>query len=201
MFGVIIPNQACLTNFNQVDATKWVISLTNELPTNEIVVFKLPNTTPIPQNAGIGIYLSDSSMSSWEFFDVLFNEKPSSLFLVPPRFGTDSTRKIIGSGQIFTNIIKSNDDKNTLYLGLSLEPRAMLESLKPNWRGHMTSMNENIATFIAKDLYQFVESFVKPMKIQNNSTIEEVLVLPMNFLEKWMKKMMEKIQSPFFWKQ
>ena len=51
---------------------------------------------------------------------------------------------------------------------------------------------------IFSDLFRFIESFVKP--VQHNN--QEVLIMPTNILEKWLKKTFQKIEmNPYFWKQ
>lgn len=92
-------------------------------------------------------------------------------------------------------------NKKVLYLGLSLEEEFSITNLQNSEKKVLNSQsntNVSVAKYLANDLFHYIESFVKPVK-QND---QEVLILPTNILDQWLKKVLHKTSTnPFFWKQ
>eukprot|EP01080_Neovahlkampfia_damariscottae_P002689 gene2689-3885_t len=193
-FGVVIPSKPVQSDFQQVSNTRWVKTVDNTIPILELCIFKLPNTPLIPEGFGIGIYLCDNTMK--EYLDSIFNDKQSVFLHVPQTFENVSKTTVDKFGQISVS-----KEKNTLYLGLSLENEFTLKNLQGSEkRVQETTSNQSatIAKSLAGDLFHFIESFVKP--VQHNN--QEVLIMPTDIIEKWLKKTYQKIQmNPYFWKK
>lgn len=94
-----------------------------------------------------------------------------------------------------------DSEKKVLFLGLSLEDETSIKNLQNSEKkvlNSQASTNVSVAKYLANDLFHYIESFVKPTK-QNN---QEVLILPTDILDKWLKKILHKTSTnPFFWKQ
>jgi hypothetical protein len=194
-----VPGRNCETNFKQMSKTRWIMELDNSVSISEVVVFKLPNTQAMPNGSVMGVYLSDQS-KNFEYLGAISNSKQSLISHVPQSFENVQKQVVNQWGSIHT--VDDNKTK-VLYLGLSLEEESTMKSMQPiESRVNQTTSSTltQMAKYLANDLFHFMESFVKPVK-QHGSTME-VLVLPMNVLDQWIKKTNNKTSAnPFFWKQ
>lgn len=103
---------------------------------------------------------------------------------------------------MFGNIQTVHDSKTKiLYVGLSLEEESTLKNLLPvEQKINQTTSSTlvSMAKYLANDLFHYLESFTKPVRQDGR----EVLILPTNVLDQWIKKTLHKTSSnPYFWKQ
>lgn len=66
MFGYIVSGRFPQTNAKQVTDTNFVFSIEKAGSVGHIVVF-MTGTTPLPKEAGAGVYLSWTGGQEWNF--------------------------------------------------------------------------------------------------------------------------------------
>ncbi|KAL0484887.1 OPI10 [Acrasis kona] len=193
MFGALIPGQALNVQFQQIEQTRWMLTVPNQpsKPISQIAVFLLPNGQQIPAGFGCAVYLSDASQN-FEYFGCLLNEDPSKIFSVPSTFNDTSNNTLFGSMQ--------SNQQGVLYIGITLEKIENLQNLEgTNFQRQQKEANNTVglAQFIADDLFKFLQSFVRP----DNSN-KDILVLPTNAIDSWLQKFTNKLRvDPNFWKK
>lgn len=86
-----------------------------------------------------------------------------------------------------------------LHIGIALEPIETLQNLE---QGHMRAEQNqsnqvaSLVQYLARNLFNFMTSFTRTLDNR------EMIVLPTNALDTWMRKMNTKLQNdPYFWKR
>jgi hypothetical protein len=190
MFGAIVPNHtSIITNFQKVSDTRFALAIPHgNTPIQSLVVCLQPNQQ-IPQNYGCSIYLSDNGQN-WEYMGCLLNNRPSALVNPPLSYDTQQQQSQFGSFQ--------QQQQNTLYVGISLESLDTLKNLEQDQiRNEQREANQivSLAKYLAQNLFNYMTSYIRTFENR------EMIVLPTNALDTWMKKIMTRLQNdPYFWK-
>jgi hypothetical protein len=89
-------------------------------------------------------------------------------------------------------------------VGITLEKIDTIQNLEGNnlrRQQHEANNTTGLAQFIAGDLFQYLQSFVRP-SYQVPQTSGDVICMPTNALDAWMNKFTHKLRvDPNFWKK
>eukprot|EP01088_Endostelium_zonatum_P002396 TRINITY_DN12940_c0_g1_i1.p1 TRINITY_DN12940_c0_g1~~TRINITY_DN12940_c0_g1_i1.p1 ORF type:complete len:187 (+),score=20.44 TRINITY_DN12940_c0_g1_i1:190-750(+) len=170
-FGVIVPGRPLLSQFAQVEPTKWLTEITQA---NTIRSMTVILTQPI-SNPGlvISVYISPPPYNEWVYLGHMSNQSPSQTFdLLWPR--------------------KYQQNVFTAQVGFIVESAENITSkVSPFSREEEYKM---FIKFIGDDLFLYLESFNK------RSDNGEFLLLPTKALDMWYEKFQNKFKrDPFFW--
>lgn len=167
MFGLIIPGLPAFTSFPQIAPTQWTIDLPNPGTINNFTFYL---TEPLPANCAVALSSSfPPTFSAIEFIGAVANERPSDIFntswsLQPERAACSVVKLLISIEEIGT-----------------IAP--LVEARK------QTDIRQMYAKKVALNLFRFMESFN-----QNTGQYGEMLVVPMDILDKWLLKFEHKFK-------
>ena len=173
MFCCILPGYPPQHGFQQVDASKWAIQFQLPLKSDQMVVF-LTGQQPLPPTHGVAAYISKVGETSFEYLGYITNETPSAMLRIPPH-------------------LIDNLKPHALCLGLSLEAADTLLNLDAagaQQKDFYLTGKADLAKQIGQDLYNFMQSFVQ----DNPTTRNSYLMVPVNVLDKWMERLVNKIK-------
>ncbi|KAL9645262.1 hypothetical protein ABK040_002462 [Willaertia magna] len=205
MFGLIVPTCPCFMDFQQVAENRWIAQIPDRYKgqkITEMTLFILPNSPLIPQEMGFTIYLSNDAQN-WEYIDYLSSEKQSTHIHVPLSFDNTSSK----SGNLlfqnaFQNVFQQQQEQqNFIFIGLSIDSMDVINNLSLNAQQKQQleqSQVQQLVQFIAKDLFNYMSSFAKP--VQGFS--RDMLVLPTNVIDQWLQKFLQKLKhDPHIYKK
>ncbi len=212
MFSVVIPgftpaiSQFQPIGIDSVTGQAQRFGLSIPLPANFVVqslciFFALPPQQSLhqilPPTHGCSIYLSDNAQN-WEYMGCLTHAKPSILINPPLTYDSSSQNQnfsMLGQQQQ----IQQQQQQHMLHIGIALEPIETLQNLE---QGHMRAEQNqsnqvaSLVQYLARNLFNFMTSFTRTLDNR------EMIVLPTNALDTWMRKMNTKLQNdPYFWKR
>lgn len=189
-FGLIVPGGPVRTDFVPVDGTgtKFALQLTSpgDLPNpltlvNELVGFLVggPNNNNntaalvFPPNHGVLLYwqlASQQEQSGYELLGSLTQEQPSHIF----RTGWSEHDQFLSlpPGQPVT-----------ITIGLSVEPIESVQNVVTSTSRNSSSRRPLVAQTIARDLYNFMQSFDTGAASSNGQ-----MVVPQNIFERWWRR-------------
>lgn len=183
LFGCLIPGCPVLTDFTQINETKWSVPLGNA--PESIVVF-LTGVQPVPAGFAIGVYVSRIGDAVYEYVGCLTNECPSSVFRVPSSFLSVASASPVA-------------------LGLSLETLDTVRNLGVT--NSQPLEQTRAATYIAiaeritNDLHTFVCSYAKVLSSDpSDPQSEEIIYMPARWADTWKQRLLTRIQKDAaFW--
>lgn len=193
-FGVVVPGQLPITGaaFRQVSPKQWMVSIGPA--TEHFTVFMLSGNQPLPDGFGLACYLCRcEDDSSWTYVGHLLNERPSAMLKSPSDF-------------------MENHRGVPVFLGISLQPIAELQNFGRENELALQAQTraarlDNIAAKLAQDFYNFVASYSRTEERRVNednqdddchgqdTKWEEVVVLPLNWVNRWRSYITNKIQK------
>jgi hypothetical protein len=189
-FGLIVPGGPVRTDFVPVDGsgTKFALQLTSpgDLPNplilvNELVIFLVggsnndsTNTAAVlPPNHGVLLYWQlayQQEQSGYELLGSLTQEEPSHIF----RTGWSEHDQFLSlpPGQPVT-----------ITIGLSVEPIESVRNVATSTSKNSSSTRPLVAQTIARDLYNFMQSFDTGAASSNGQ-----MLVPQNIFERWWRR-------------
>lgn len=182
-FGCVIPGCAPVLVFNEIEpASRWMASL--GYAAESVVVF-LTGVFPLPEEQGLGVYISRADDGDFTYLGYLTNERPSALFHVPSSF-IEVHRGV------------------EVVLGVTLEPLDVFQNL-----GVSASVAEqqraathfHIAQKIANDLERYLLSYAKTVPAHAGGAEDgDTVMLPASWLVHWRQRLETKMQKDLaFW--
>jgi protein Hikeshi len=113
------------TEFRQVDATKFLLTLDNAQLINHIVIF-LTGSIPFQQGLGASVYLHWTNLSNdtWQLLGMISNEKPSAIFKLTKPSPLQTTMTTTTT----TLMSPSSTIPAIAEIGISVEPLTSIES-------------------------------------------------------------------------
>lgn len=169
MFGIIFPGQPVIFNFVQLSETQWTYDVPNASQANNLTFFL---QSPLPEGFALALSSSYYPYTSIEFIGAIANERPSD---------------IIHTGWGF----KQEASSNPVKLLISMEAIANIANLV--YDKSTTDIRQVYAKKVALNLFRFMESFNK------NTSQQNVLVLPLDVLDKWLLRFEAKFRlDPYF---
>nr|CAG4643488.1 EOG090X0D82 [Ilyocryptus agilis] len=197
MFGLIVSGRLVQTNFQQINATQFVIDIPDADNINHLVVF-LTGATPFPDGFGGSVYFSwpePTAPPVWDLLGFLTNAKPSNIYKITKLKRSafeGSTPSPFGLGQI---------SSHSAQIGISLEPLSQIASQSPNAITEPT----NTSTFLefaqsaVQHLFDYVASFAVSQAQMTPNPSETYI--PMSALRNWYNNFIRKLQlNPNFWR-
>ncbi|KFM59603.1 hypothetical protein X975_24179, partial [Stegodyphus mimosarum] len=123
MFAVIVSGRLVQTDFQSIDATKFVTHILDADNINHIVVF-LTGSQPFPDGVGGSVYFSwpdPNAAPSWQLLGFITNAKPSAIFRISK----------LKPEQNLTTPFGEQPISHVAQIGISIEPLAQLELQTP----------------------------------------------------------------------
>ena len=159
LFGVVIAGRPVITDFAPVGDGRCVATVASPADVSELSFFLLPHS-PVPAGHGAVLHYTCDG-AHWQALGAVTHAKPSGIFR---------------TGWAMQQALRTSA---ALQLGVALEPLEGIANLaladgageERRWLGRK----------IARDLYKFAASF-------NHSTHGDMLVVPANFIDRWIEK-------------
>lgn len=166
MLGILVPGSPIITG-GPIVSNNVVVDINNPKTVNSISMFL---TDKIPDDCGVSLYYSVPPYTSQQFIGCVCNQRPSDTF----NTGWSLNQNV--------NVY------NTIKVGAQIEKLANIEmAYKQQIK---TDVNQDFAKRVASNLYHYLDSFN-----ENKSNIQDKLVLPINCLDNWYNKFMQKYQN------
>ena len=163
MIGVVIPGSPIITG-GPITNTNVAIDVNNPNNINNITLFQ---TEMLPEGTGAAIYYSTPPYESLQFIGCVCNVRPSDVFYtgwsLNPNVNVFSQIKLLVKLDKLDNIKMAFEDKIKF------------------------DINQEFAKRVAKNLYNYLDSFN-----QNQDPSKRLLVVPINSLESWYDKFIQK---------
>ena len=167
MFGLVIPGLPVFTNFQQIAPTQWTVELPNPASINNFTFYL---TEPVQANCAVALSAAfPPAFDTIEFVGAVANEFPSDIF------NTSWSLKPDKAGCAVVRIL------------ISLEAIATIAPLVEGRK--LTDIRQMYAKKVALNLFRFMESFN-----QNTGQYGELLMVPMDILDKWLRKFEHKFK-------
>jgi hypothetical protein len=159
MIGVVIPGVPLITG-GPLTNNNVVIDVNNPKTVNNITLFQ---TEALPDDCGAALYYSVPPYESLQFIGCVCNIRPSDVFYTG--WSLNPNVNVFQQIKICVKLDKLSNLK-----------MAFEEKIK-------VDINQEFAMRVAKNLYNFLDSFN-----QNQDPNKNILVVPINTLEKWYDK-------------
>ena len=163
MIGVVIPGVPLITG-GPLTNNSVVIDVNNPKSVNNITLFQ---TEALPDDCGAALYYSVPPYESLQFIGCVCNIRPSDVF-----YTGWSLNPNVNMFQQIKICVKLDKLSN---LKMAFEEKIKVD------------INQEFAKRVAKNLYNFLDSYN-----QNQDMNKNVLIVPINTLEKWYDKFNEK---------
>ncbi|KRX04749.1 hypothetical protein PPERSA_11805 [Pseudocohnilembus persalinus] len=164
MFGIIIPGISPINQFQQIN-DMFVYDLNNPAQVQSITFFLV---NQLPQDFGVSLYYSVEPYETLQFIGAIGNARPSDTF------------------QTGFPLKPNVNEKNMIKLIIKAEKLENLKSLVEATQN--SDVYKNYAKLVAKNLYNFMLSYQENGYNQNVNNQVQNMIIPTNFLEKWMDK-------------
>eukprot|EP00818_Percolomonas_sp_WS_P004085 CAMPEP_0117450386 /NCGR_PEP_ID=MMETSP0759-20121206/8441_1 /TAXON_ID=63605 /ORGANISM="Percolomonas cosmopolitus, Strain WS" /LENGTH=246 /DNA_ID=CAMNT_0005242905 /DNA_START=8 /DNA_END=748 /DNA_ORIENTATION=+ len=214
LFGLLIPPGALISNYTQQSPTQFVFAIPKSLLSTkiqnststlysapEIIIFKFPNTQPIPSGCSIGIYYCGNEKEGFEYLGFLSEEGSSVKVRVPEIHRRDPQQQGFGQGLSQQQQshgflpVPSQEASSHFFVGLSLEPHT--ETLNKHQNSTLSSQKrqhsqiETTVKACANSIHSYLTSFVQQQG--------DKIVIPANAIDRWLQKIEKKVsQDPDF---
>ena len=163
MIGVVIPGSPIVTG-GPLTSSNLVVDVNNPKNVNNISMFL---TDRIPDDCGASLYYSVPPFQTQQFIGCVCNARPSDIFYTG--WSLDPN----------VNMYQS------IKIGVQLEK---LQNIEMAYKEKIQfDINQEFAKRLAKNLYNYLDSFN-----QNQDQNKQLLVVPLNSLENWYTKFLNK---------
>jgi hypothetical protein len=194
-FGLIISGRLVQTDFQQIDATKFITNITDADSINYIVTF-LTGSIPLPIGSCAAVYWSwpdSTNPSRWQFLGFIHNQKPSAIFKI------SQLKKLHELEQQETIMqFGANAVSHIAQVGISIEPEAsVLQQVST-----ISNKAETYFEFGKKMLENFMNyaSSFTITQAQMTPNPSETYV-PLSTVTAWFNNFQRRLeQNPNFWK-
>jgi len=197
LFGLIVPGTPVITQFSQVDATKFSLTLPcdgTRIPIPSMIreiVFFLTDPSLIPANHGIMIYWQITANSvaptatGFALLGAVSMDRPSAVF----QTGWSENSQVAD--------LLSTGAPTTITFGVSLEPLGNMQNVGA-LQTKVEQSKLHVARQIAGDLFRFMQSFDTGGAAASGS-----MVVPNNIFDRWFRRFENRFQRDpnFFLKQ
>ena len=163
MIGVVIPGSPIITG-GPLATSNLVVDVNNPKNVNNISMFL---TDRIPDDCGAALYYSVPPYQTQQFIGCVCNQRPSDIFYTG--WSLDPN----------VNMYQS------IKIGVQMEK---LQNIEMAFKEKIQfDINQEFAKRLAKNLYIYLDSFN-----QNQDQNKQLLVVPINSLENWYNKFLNK---------
>ena len=175
LWGVVAPGRPVMTNFQQIEPTKWMAELAQPGSVPEVAFFLLPSAlAQMPEGSGAVLYYAVAPhYALWNLVGTLTRDSPSGVF----RTGWPTNEQVVASP--------------VLRLGVAVESRDVVENLQSAKCANSAQSRLRWGRRVAQDLYHYLQSYARPAAAAAAATAgraEEFLVMPVNVLDRWMQR-------------
>lgn len=191
LFGIIVSGRLVQTDFQPVDAGKFLITIPSPESINHIVVF-LTGTQPLPLEVGASVYFSwpdPVSPPTWQYLGYISNDKPSAIFRIT-KLKASSPTNTFG----FTQPIVAQYAQ----IGISCEPLAQIQQLTADISVNPIAA-DTVLTYAAKtaeNLFNYTCSFARTLLTDTNEQF-----VPLSIIHQWYQNFIRRLeQDPNFLK-
>ncbi|KAH9517538.1 hypothetical protein DERF_008208 [Dermatophagoides farinae] len=212
-FAVIVSGRLVQTDFQQVEPSKFLITIPNADAINHIVVF-LTGMVPLPADMAGAVFFSfpdPSSPPSWIYLGYICNEKPSAIFKINKlkQMTTGSSGLVAaaggGGGGSFGYV--QPIISHVAQIGISIESKISVAQMTADPSTMTTADSgtklEQFATKMAENLYNYCSSFSNSLQLfaTNIGANPNQQLVPLSTINDWYGKFMRNFkQNPDFWK-
>ncbi|OTF73529.1 hypothetical protein BLA29_002235, partial [Euroglyphus maynei] len=194
------------TDFQQVEASKFLITIPNADSINHVVVF-LTGMVPLPADMAGAVFFSfpdPSSPPSWIYLGYICNEKPSAIFKINKlkKMTTGNLVAAAGGGSFgYAQSIISH----VAQIGISVESKISVAQMiaDTSIMADSGTKFEQFATKMAENLYNYCASFSNCLQFlaTNAAANPNQQLVPLSTINDWYSKFMRNFkQNPDFWK-
>ena len=163
MIGVVIPGSPIITG-GPLTTSNLVVDVNNPKNVNNISMFL---TDRIPDDCGAALYYSVPPFQTQQFIGCVCNQRPSDVFYT--------------GWSLDPNV----NMYQTIKIGVQMEK---LQNIEMAFKEKIQfDINQEFAKRLAKNLYNYLDSFN-----QNQDQSKQILVVPLNTLENWYTKFLNK---------
>merc|ERR1719152_557444 len=154
-------------SFQQVADNRWVITLEQETPVDEVACFI---SQPLQPGTALGCHIASAPFTTWHYLGAITTASPSSVF---------KTRYVWSAADAVPTHVQ---------FGVSLEAENQLAQTPAE---RVSAEVLEAGRRIGLDLYSFVASFATNTWHEG----EQKIVLPQNVLERWLNRFRDKCQK------
>ena len=167
-FALFVPGGPIINHeqFNQVDENKWLITLEQSTPIDEVACFI---SSPLQPGTALGCHVSSAPFTAWHYLGAITTTAPSAVF---------KTRYVWSAADAVPTHVQ---------FGVSLEAETQLEQTPAE---RVSAEVLEAGRRIGQDLYAFIASFATSVGQEG----EQKIALPQNVLERWLSRFREKCQ-------
>ena len=163
MIGIVIPGVPLISG-GPITNNSVVVDVNNPKTVNNITLFQ---TEALPDDCGAALYFSVPPYESLQFIGCVCNIRPSAVFYtgwsLNPNVNMFQQIKLCVKLEKLANIKMAFEEKIKF------------------------DINQEFAKRVAKNLYNYLDSFN-----QNQDPNKQILVVPLNSLETWYDKFLQK---------
>jgi len=167
-FGLIVPGQPVITNFQQGSKGKFSVRLKNPISIDNVCFFFRPGIKMPP--LGVVVYFSIDN-KQWHLLGSISSNKPSEIF------------------KTGWSTFPAMAPCKSVTLGISVES---IDTVKNLQRG-VGRDNRELAMHVAKNLHSFMTSFAKP--VPPSLGISNAIIVPSDIVDRWMTKFKSKYEK------
>ncbi|XP_053206733.1 protein OPI10 homolog [Panonychus citri] len=190
-FGIIVSGRLVQTDFQPVDAGKFLITIPSPESLNHIVVF-LTGTSPLPVEMGASVYFSwpdPTSPPTWQYLGYISNDKPSAIFRITKLKNATPANTFAFSQPIVAQYAQ---------IGISCEPLTQIAQLTADITVNPMG-SDSLVTYAAKtaeNLFNYTCSFARTILPNTNEQY-----VPLSIIQQWYTNFMRRVeQDPTFMK-
>ena len=168
-FAMFVPGRAPVYHdaFQQVDQNRWVTTLQQETPVDELACFI---SSPLEPGTALGCHISSAPFTTWHYLGAITTSSPSAVF---------KTRYVWSAADAMPTHVQ---------FGVSLEPETALAQTPAE---RVSAEVLEAGRRIGQDLYSYCASFATNMWHEG----EQKILLPQNVLERWLSRFRDKCKT------
>lgn len=201
-FGIIVAGRMVQTEFQQLDESKFLVTIPDAATINHIVVF-LTGAQPFPDLIGGAVYFSwpdPSAPPTWQYLGFISNEKPSAIFKIAKLKQDGISNNPFSSSPFGIQVVP-----HVAQIGISIESLPQIQLLTPNVNA-IPSTIDSFAEFVNKMLenfFNFATSFTmtKGQLLSSSSINVAEAYIPLSTVQQWYSNFTRRFQqNPTFWR-
>jgi hypothetical protein len=178
-FAVLIPGRPMITDLVALDEARMVCTVPEP---DGITQLAVSANVPVPDGTGISVYYAGPDGAEWNYLGHITPAAPTAFFRAPWN----------GTGVLPTG-------SPCVHIMLSLESaRDIADKVTADQVEEARSLDS--VRGIAQDLYTYMTSYAQPADRAAAAMSTDVMIIPTNFIDRWIGKFSEKHRKqPFFW--
>ncbi|KAI2809617.1 hypothetical protein BLOT_000766 [Blomia tropicalis] len=209
-FATIVSGRLVQTDFQQVETSKFLITIPEADNINHLVVF-LTGLIPLPDGTAGAVYFSfpdPLAPPTWFYLGYISNQKPSAIFKITKLKQMATNGAMISSGGMgfsYSQPIISH----VAQIGISIEPLNNVFQLTSDPSVNAESGNasqlskfEEFINKAAENMFNYCSSFANTaLYFARNPSTSSQQFVPLATINEWYQRYMRNLkQNPNFWR-